>query len=368
MRFILPLIAALLAVQTAAADATGVAVPPPGGLEQRLFADAADGRLDEFSPLGAALVASGTADAGDLLRYERKGAALADLLRSSGAPGETPRQRAETVFEFMHRRVLAGGYDLKNTDLRRTLDAGYYNCVTATVLFNYLADELGLDGRGLQMPGHAMSRLMLADGPLDVETTCPRWFQLKDSPAAQTAAAAGTIGAAAAADRTKARLVSPIQLAAMIYYNRGIDLLAEGRFAEAVAANQNALRLDPANDTARGNLLASINNWSIELGNRGRHAEAAALLRQGMALDPRFEAFAQNFAHVHRQWVERLCREERFEEALNVLSHAAAERPDLEYFSRARNEVSGRLSKAPADPRSEHRRQMPYVISAPRVD
>ena len=67
-------------------------------------------------------------------------------------------------------------------------------------------------------------------------------------------------------DRSKAREVSPIQMAAMIYYNRGVDLLAEKRFAEAAAANAKALRLDPANATARGNLLATINNWSIELG------------------------------------------------------------------------------------------------------
>ena len=35
----------------------------------------------------------------------------------------------------------------------------------------------------------------------------------------------------------------------MIYYNRGVDLLAEKRFAEAAAANAKALRLDPTNAT-----------------------------------------------------------------------------------------------------------------------
>ena len=82
----------------------------------------------------------------------------------------------------MHRRILRGGYELKNTDLRQALDGGRFNCVTATVLFNYLAGRSGIECRGLQMPGHAMSRLFLPDGPLDVETTCPRWFQVKDDP------------------------------------------------------------------------------------------------------------------------------------------------------------------------------------------
>ena len=111
-----------------------------------------------FRRSGAALVAGGVDD--DCFhRYEQKAAALADELRRSGKVAGTPRQRAEAVFEFLHRRVFYGGYDLAYTDLRRVLDEGRFNCISATVLFNYLAGELGLDCRGLEMPGHAMSRL-----------------------------------------------------------------------------------------------------------------------------------------------------------------------------------------------------------------
>ena len=82
--------------------------------------------------------------------------------------------------------------------------------------------------------------------------------------------------------------MSAIQLAAMIYYNRGVDLLAAQRFAEAADANSNALRLDPQNAVARGNLLATLNNWSIALGNAQQYAAAVGCLRQGLAIDPKF--------------------------------------------------------------------------------
>ena len=262
----------------------------------------------EFSPLEAALVAGGVDDIATLHRYTEKAAALADELRSSETLSGKPARQAEAIFEFMHRRILHGGYDLAYTDLRRVLDEGRFNCVSATVLFNYLAGECGLECRGLEMPGHAMSRVVLADGPLDIETTCPRWFQLKGDGKQQEPASAKLIGSAASADRSKAREVSPVQLAAMIYYNRGVDLLAEKRFAEAARANAKALRLDPHNATARGNLLATINNWSIELGNAQHFAEAVDLLRQGLAIDAKFAAFAQNYVHVHHQWVDHLCR------------------------------------------------------------
>jgi tetratricopeptide (TPR) repeat protein len=138
----------------------------------------------------------------------------------------------------------------------------------------------------------------------------------KDSPQKETAK---TIGHKSAKDKAKPREISPIQLTAMIYYNRGIDFLGEKRFAEAAAANAKALRLDPFNSTARGNFLATINNWAIELGNAGQYAQAAALLRQGLAFDPHYEAFALNFAYVQRQWSRELCKEGKYSEAVEVL-------------------------------------------------
>jgi tetratricopeptide (TPR) repeat protein len=356
---------------------------PENTMEGRLFADAGDGRLDEFSPLAAALVASGIDDLNVLRRYEQKAKLLVDELRRSFNEEDSPDlrvsddetasghatalQRVELVFNFLHRHVLYGGYDLAATDLRRTLDEGRFNCISATVLFNYLGSQLGLDCRGLEMPSHAMSRVALADRVVDVETTCPCWFQLTSDPRPQTptasyaaVTAAGIKGGPVLANtntRTvpcgvSTREVSPIQLVAMIYYNRGVDLLAEKRFAEAAAANAKSLRLDPGNATARGNLLATINNWSIHLGDSQRFAEAVELLRRGLAIDAKFEPFAQNYDHVHHQWVEHLCQQGHFEEASAALSRAMAEMPDHDYLRRAMNEVQRRWAKATVSARN----------------
>ena len=231
---------------------------PASPLEAQLFVDAADGRLDVFSPFDAALVAGGIQDAGALQRYHEKASAMAEELRRLDAPNHSPHERIEAVFEFMHRRILRGGYDLTYTDLRRVLDEGRYNCVSATVLLNYLAGEIGLECRGLEMPGHAMSRAALPEGTFDIENTCPRWFRLDERlRQAEEARAAGVQNGpklqadrmeyekACRGDRSKAREVSPIQLAAMIYYNLGVDLLNAKHFAEAAGANAKAVRLDP---------------------------------------------------------------------------------------------------------------------------
>jgi len=313
-----------------------------GHLEERLFADAADGRLDEHSLLGATLIASGVQRAETLRQYEAQLSALVAQLRRRATPADPPRRRAERVFDFMHDRILRGGYRVESTDLRLTLDQGRYNCVSASVLFNCLAGEFGLAPCGLEIPGHAMSRLRLPDGPLDVETTCPEWFRFIYDPKRQAELLEEATGLRPGDNRGQVREISPVQLTAMIYYNRGIELLAEKRFAEAAAANAKAVRLDPSSSTAWGNLLATLNNWAVALGETRHHAEAAHLLRSGLALEPGYQAFALNYVHVHHQWVEYLCGLGRFGEALDVLSRAGAERPDQPYFRRASLEVYGR--------------------------
>ncbi|MGD0518866.1 MAG: tetratricopeptide repeat protein [Thermoguttaceae bacterium] len=320
-------------------------------LEQRLFADAEDGRLDEFSLLDAALIASGVDNTAELGRYRGCMEAWAEQLRQKGGLDGSPRRRVEAIFEFLHGKILKGKYNIQYTDLRQAIDEGRFNCLSATVLFNYLAGEMGLSCCGLETPGHALSRVFLPDGQLDVETTCPRWFCLRHDPLLNNAERKGTaqkgtvpfsptmlfawcpenwdspqetglqktIGGKPAKDKAKPREISPVQLTAMIYYNRGIDFLGEKRFADAAAANAKALRLDPFNSTARGNFLATINNWAIDLGNAGQYAQAAALLRQGLAFDPHYEAFALNFVYVSRQWSRELCKEGKYSEAVEVL-------------------------------------------------
>ena len=300
-------------------------------LERNLFADAADGRWDEHSLLVAALLASGVDDPVALTRYQTQVAGLCAELRDSGAMRGSPRERAQVLFEFMHRRVLYGGYEIDCTDLALALDQGRFNCVSASVLYNCLAGRFGLTARGLETPGHAKSRLILPDGVLDVETTCPTWFRLIGEPEKQAELVRKTIGVQPSAGLPAAepREVSGAALVATIYYNRGVDLLGQQRFAEALAANAKALRLDPSSVTARGNLLATLNNWAIGLGNGGRYAEAIDLLRQGLALDPAYETFKANYVRLHYQWISDLLARGQRAQATQIAQQAMAD-PYLE--------------------------------------
>lgn len=227
---------------------------PLSALEQRLFTDAGDGRLDEFSLLDTALIASGVKDSAELGRYEERVAIWVGKLKQERDSNSSQRRQVEAIFALMHGKILKGRYNIKCTDLRQALDEGGFNCLSATVLFNCLAGELGLSCSALETPEHVLSRVYLAEGPLDVETTCPKWFCLRNethfnnvehkdaSPfSPQKGEAPFSFHenqiSPPKKDTAKLREISPIQLTALFYYNRAIDFLAEKRFSDAAAAN-----------------------------------------------------------------------------------------------------------------------------------
>ena len=335
-------------------------------LEQRLFDQIHDGRFGEFSLLEAGLIAGGVDRDDELCRYRKRFDALVESLRRSGNVHGTPRQRAQAVFAFLHQSILRGGYNLQASDLRQAFDHGRFNCVTASVLLNCLAERFELKAVGLEIPGHAMSRLELPEETLDIETTCPRWFTLADrsNTANSSPRRAGASGkrddrpaepaekspvrhAVLPGNRPRSgrRQVSDVELVATIYYNRGVDLLAEKRFADAAAANAKAVRLDPENATAKGNFLATINNWAIDLGTSGEYEKAAALLRLGLATDPSYDAFRANYVQLFRQWSEHLCRSGRYDDAVRLLTQAANEQPGEKFFREAAVEILRRWAE-----------------------
>jgi len=295
-------------------DVAALLRSPPGAeislsqLDERLARDAADGSLEEFSLLAAALVAEGVRDLEVLAHYERKlhawGDALGDSLRIDG----TPRERARAIFDFLHQRILTGSYDADCTELSRTLDEGTYNCVSSLLLYRALCQRFGLDVIAVETPGHSFAALIEAhDAPFEIETTCPDWFELSDAGRRRRQSRAGASPQHDGHAHSEAphRELSGPALVAIVYYNRAIDHLRRDSFAEAVAANQMAIRLDPAGVDARENLLAALNNWALDLFDRGDRERSLATLQFGLTAAPDHGKLRRNFVAIsQRQAVE----------------------------------------------------------------
>ena len=319
-------------------------------VERALFQDAQTGRWERFDLFRAAMVAEGIRDIEFIRAQEaRLDALVANVLTSFRSSGDTtPQALTRVLFEAMHKELLTQPYDLHCTELSKVMRTGHFNCVSATVLFNCLAEKAGLDVTALEMPGHALSRVKFAGGAfLNIETTCPVWFDLQSEQERRQATLARVSPSLATPNPLMAqnavpatpepavdlasqyREISPVQLVATIYYNSGVDLLAKGKYPEAVAANVKALYLDRNNAQAWTNLLTSINNWvALDVAAEGKKVRlydlAAFLLDQGVALDASFEKFRGNYTYVFGHWIHDLARLGRFDDARKVFSIANA--------------------------------------------
>ena len=324
----------------------------PNKLERDMLNDSADGHWKQWDIVSAALVAEGTTDPAKIAGYQSKIDAVVRNLRKQTA--SLPQTEwPQVVFETLHRDLLTGKYDVTCTDLAQSLDTGRFNCVSATVLFHTLAQRMKLDVCGLEMRGHALSRVRVADKPVDLETTCAEWFKIRNSEnspkqltlseqqqrkydTADRAAGRNAIGAEVA-DEAPAlrpgnvprslREVNDVQLVATIYYNQGVDDLTSGRFGKAVLENVKALQLDPQNDNAWRNLLATFNNWAIERASKEDYLSAAQLLDEGTLIDSQYELFRSNQIHTYYHWIFSAAQKQDYQTAFRVCQFAEERLP-----------------------------------------
>jgi tetratricopeptide (TPR) repeat protein len=330
MRSLIAFTLASCAILSARLSLAAVAFPDPlevPPLEAQILSDATDGGFRHCSLIEAALIASGVERPGEIGRDLQRYANWRKQVRQLCEREPSQLGQAQAVLEFLHRDVLTGGYDARATELTHAFENGKFNCASASVLFTALATDCGLNVHAIERPRHAMCALDLDGQRTTVETTCPNWFRL--TPELRRDAEAAVIARTTVGQRPSAgREIRPAELVAVIYYNRGVDLLEDKQFAAAVSVNLRALRLDPENETAFGNLLASINNWSLALCEQGEFAAAGALLARGLSLAPDHQPFRTNQRHVYRTWIQSLAAAGRQREALAVLAAARQTDPD----------------------------------------
>ena len=312
--------------------------------ERDLFQRATDRTADEFKGarlIDAALVASGDEDQTTIATCRQRFTSTLPLSMGEGLPAQSLSMGGECanevpspahcpnpaedsllhelqlIHQTLHRQLLTGGYQSDASDLAATLQTGAYNCASATILFIALCDEAGLQAEAVEFPGHVRAVVTSGDERIAVETTCPGW-----TGAFRTLSPCGRGQGEGAADHPSPahlftsspahcpdseaapRPLSRAALLAMLYYNRAIDAFQHEQFADAVVLNRKSLLLDGDNPTARGNLLAAVNNWALALAAAGRFDEAQSLLTAGRRYAPDHEPFAHNAAHIHRLQAE----------------------------------------------------------------
>ena len=313
----------------------------------RLLDDAADRHFDQHSLLEAALIADGVEDAGvlsdcnDRLRRHRRRLGRLDVV------GASPKQRARIVHQFMHAEILTGGYEKHGTSVAGALRRGSFNCVSSSILFRCLCAEIGLSTVAVETSGHVWIRLVGPGPRTNIQTTVVRWQDATQAGPRPLTRRSGSTHRARSTHRVSsgqrpAREIGDLELVAMIFYNRGVDLLHQRKYVAAAELNRTALKLDPQSLAARANLLAALNNRTVQLTEKEQFRAARKVLLEGLSLDGRYAPLLDNDLYLHSHWIASLCRTHRFAEAWGALDVAQRRRADEKFFRKTRLQVCRR--------------------------
>ncbi|HUX13756.1 MAG TPA: hypothetical protein VMW87_12065 [Spirochaetia bacterium] len=244
------------------------------------------------------LIASG-AESGRIESYAKRIDELAAQAREATA-GLGPSDKADHLLQFLHSNALKT-YRFEQTRVDVLLDTGTFNCVSSAVIFNLLAESLGLKTAAVSTPDHAFSQIILPDRTVDVETTSALGFDPGQKRTFHDAFGKLT-GFAYVPPGNYARRTSLDDrgLIALILQNLMTQAQSRGDEATPVglAWDNAALLGTPAAQTL---LLRSYQNYLAGLNDRGEYTKGLdilsrleALLGRSRETEQLFAAFGQN--------------------------------------------------------------------------
>jgi tetratricopeptide (TPR) repeat protein len=97
-----------------------------------------------------------------------------------------------------------------------------------------------------------------------------------------------------------AQNVNTSQSALREHINSGNRYLSQLAFDLAIKEYEEALKIDPENRTAKGNVLVAHNNWGIHFAHKKKYSEALEQFEKVLQLDPNFGDARRNIALVKR--------------------------------------------------------------------
>jgi hypothetical protein len=167
--------------------------------------------------------------------------------------------RVKALHRFLHSEALRGSYLASASDVSVALDGGAFNCVSATLLWQMLAERCGIAATAMSTRGHVWCRVRLDDASkttIDIESTSRDWFKIT---AKYHGVPSEWVSPAMRAHRQRVaigRALTERQILAVLHFNRGVTLIRENRLAPAAWANLQAVSLDSQCQPARENLAA----------------------------------------------------------------------------------------------------------------
>lgn len=299
-------------------------------VEQDIFERAKTETLGTHDLEEIALLASGIVEQSERDAYRTRLDGIEARIRAELDEDAAPFVLGEDLLDWLHENAFSNGYRSRQTDVSTVLDQGLFNCVSSAALYNMLGWRLGLDLRTIEVPDHAFSILYDGVDHVDVETTTRRGFAPAREQIKEFRDLTG-FNYIPQSNKDLRREIDRNGMAALIYYNHGVEFHRDGKYREALLANFRAMSLDPEFSSAVTNALAALSGWSRSLGQASEWEQAIAVSALGRRLSPDDEILASNQRAVWSNWAISLSASEDYAAALEILKRAEQEIPDQNF-------------------------------------
>jgi len=133
--------------------------------------------LDDFSHIETAFILSGANHKDSLTACMRWYQNALETLQASPLDPFKPEASARSVFIYLNTAHLKK-YEKKSTTLLDIMRTKTFNCVSATILFNLLCEDVGLETQAFETPTHVYTLFTQYDKRIMVENTTSMGFNI----------------------------------------------------------------------------------------------------------------------------------------------------------------------------------------------
>lgn len=291
--------------------------------------DIQDGKLDHFSLIEAALIVSGVTDEAGLAAGRNW---LLDLVTEMEQKNVVvrlePETTAERIFMYLHTTWLKT-YRLEATTLIDIQQKREFNCVSATVLYNLICEEVGLETRGFETPTHVYTIFSNFNKSVMVENTTSMGFNIIKNLHNYSRYLAQYypqkiiyqigLDRLYAYENSRGREINNQELIGLICYNQAIFAARENRFTEAYDF---VLLAQQFNADSRSNQSFETKlsyDWGRLLFQQQKFEEAFDLFSRAAGRFPDNSDFARNSVSAFKNALNRLRRENNWESAEKLI-------------------------------------------------
>jgi len=297
-------------------------------LSDQLVADIADHKLDDFSHIEAAFILSGVASEDSLQVYMQWYRDLVERIKQFRFDPIDRMSSANKVFNYI-RTTLYDDYQRDSTTLLDIVKDRRYNCVSSTLLYNMVCEDLGWTTQAFETPTHVYTLFTEFDQKVIVENTHSMGFNIMKNldvyshylaqfyPQKQVYKIG--LDRLYAHENSHGRTINNTELLGLLAYNQAYLAMKKGdyeRAYEMVLVAQDFNRNSPSNVNFELHLYYK---WGEERFAAGRFYDAFEVLADGAYRYPENKGLTKNARAAFLNALRKNWRHKDWEQSRKLL-------------------------------------------------